>query len=547
MLHSLKAENLALIESAELDLRDGFVCLTGETGAGKSLMIDALNLLKGVRSSSELVRTGCEKAIVEAVFSVSAQPSGFDLLENDDLFLRREITAEGRSRAFVNGAAVPNSVLQAYAALAFELFGQGGQHQLLSETHQLELFDRSMGLSAKVAQFHKAKSAFLQRWNLYWDQVDGERERLREMDALRMQVNEIDEVQPTPADDELELRLKRSRNTDEIRLRAASACNVIEENMASALTRLVRDVTFISEFQTSLQPYVEQLTAARETINELVRDLVDLNHEDAVSELADLESRFNDLNRLFLKYGRDVTEVLAERNLLQERLQTLEQQSQDLPREWQALQAVYAQLMDERDKLHRLRRAACDKFAKRVASELTDLAFPAAAFSVNYQWQAWPTNLDQTRQLELKTARLAFLFSPNPGETPRSLGRIASGGELSRVLLAVICAFERHDPITMIFDEVDAGIGGETAVHVGRKLARLGSQCQVVCVTHLAQVASKAGQHLVIEKQVEGQRTRTRVSERSGPDRIRELARLMGGDADSAALQEHATAMLESG
>ncbi len=544
MLRTLKAENLALLEFAELELGPGFVCLTGETGAGKSLLMDALRLLSGGRGSADYVRTGCRKASVEACFELHENHPELDLIDGNELFLRREITADGRSRAYVNGVAVPISLLESYSSIVFELFGQGGQQKLLTESRHLEFFDHSMGLEKKGLQLSHLVRDFQLKWASYWTLVDGERERLREMDAISMQIREIDEVDPNEEDLDLDVRFERVRHGEEIRQRAQSASTLIDDQLSSDLARLSKDIQFLMKFVPAWEPYGQQLQEASSTIDDLARDLSSLANDDEDEDLAILEARNNALNRLYMKYGRDLPEVIEEHKNLSKRLSLLKGQSGELPLLWSQLEKDYESLKNQKGALDKERVAAQLQFSQRVASELAELSFPNAAFSMDYDWPAWPSKLEPRPELSLPGAKLKFLFSPNPGEQPRGLAKIASGGELSRVLLAVICAAERSDKVTMVFDEVDAGIGGETATQVGKKLARLGDSYQTICVTHLAQVASKARQHLVIEKQVANERTSTKIFECRDENRVRELARLMGGDAESAALQEHASSML---
>ncbi|MCB1042654.1 MAG: AAA family ATPase [Acidobacteria bacterium] len=545
MLRVLRAENLALIESVTVEFKSGFVCITGETGAGKSLLLDALQLLSGARAASDLVRTGCDKAVVEAEFECDVQ-ADLDLLEGPQLFLRREVTSEGRSRAFVNGVAVPNSVLAQYAEIAFELYGQGGQHQLLSSSHHLPLFDRSMALQEQSEEFVLQRKHFEAQFASYWAIVDGEQERLRAIDSLSMQIAEIEKVGPNEEDLDIEIRLKRLRHAEDLRAATHDLGACLDDRVLPDLGRVSKNLDFILGYHPHMEPYREQVQTARDTLRELQRDLNELSVSDNPKQTAELESRVHALNQLMMKYGRDVEEVMAEWAAIKHKRETLLSQSAELPDAWRNLQAAYGALTQSRKELDQERLKSCEAFAKRVNEALIHLSFKDASFEPRYHWSQWPAELPEERILGLPNAEMQFFLAANLGETAKPLAKIASGGEISRVLLAVICSFERSAPITMVFDEVDAGIGGATANHVGIKLAELGARHQVICVTHLAQVASKANQHLTIEKVIDGTRTRTSIYEVSGEQRVSELARLMGGDSGSASLKAHAMGMLDN-
>jgi len=544
MLRYLKVTNLAIIDEAELELGPGFICLTGESGAGKSVLIDALLLLAGQRASSDMVRGGCDKAIVEAEFELNQVDASHDLIEEAQLLLRREITAEGRSRAFVNGVMVPNGVLQTYADLAFEIHGQHGQQRLLKNKFHGLIFEDQTGLKPKVASFQNQLEELRQRFRIYWELKDGEAQRLKEIDFIELQIKEIEEVKPNKADADLELRLKRSRNGETIRAARAELAELLGARLLPNLTRAEKLLRTLIEFSPELVAYGEEMTSLAATLADLHTEVGYGDDYFDPRTLQKLEARQSALYKLYMKYGRNLEEVLEEAGRLKQRLIELKGASSGLSGHWQDLEKCYAQLYASRERLIAAREKAIAPFTRDIKKNLRELALPGAEFQVHHNWPPWPKELTGERELHLSSAELHFLFSSNPGEPVRSLARVASGGELSRVLLALIGAFKRPSERLLVFDEVDSGLGGETAHAVGAKLAELGKKHQALCVTHFAQVARCADQQIKLEKKVKAGRTTTSLVRCDYEQRIQELARLMGGDAGSESLQAHARELI---
>ncbi len=544
MLRYLKIQNLAVIDQAAIEIGAGFVCLTGESGAGKSVLIDALLLLGGGRSAADLVRTGCDKAVVEAAFELGDVSPELELLEGRELFLRREVSADGKSRAFVNGVMVPAGILGQYGELAFEIHGQHGQQRLLKPAFHREIFDEHSGLRERVEGFERALDEFRSKYRTYWNLKDSEAERLKEIDFLQMQIGEIDEVKPGEADLDLDQRLKLARNAEMIRSSRERLGTLLGRNLLPNLGEAEKLIDGLAEYLPELKPYLAEVSSVATSLGELRSELNIWDPVEDAGRLAELEARETLLNRLFLKYGRDLEEVLAERKRLGARLLELRQAGAGLEEHWAALLRQYESLGTLRQTLHQARLHSAETFAGNVRAHLDELALPGAVFEVDIQWADWPTKIDGLRELQLASPQIQFLFSPNPGESARALARVASGGELSRVLLALIAAFQRKTSRLLVFDEIDAGLGGETAHAVGRSLRQLGNLHQVLCVTHFAQVARFADQQIKLEKAVEGGRTFTRLVTCDFEARISELARLMGGDAAAESLREHARALL---
>lgn len=546
MLRYLKIENLAVIDQAELDVGDGFICLTGESGAGKSVIIDALLLLGGGRASVDLVRTGNAKAIVEAEFEIDAPVAdeAFDLLDGEQLFLRREVTKEGKSRSFVNGSAVPNAVLQRYSALAFEIHGQHGQQRLMKERTHLTIFDAQTGLTDQARDFDRAFSAFRKNWQHYWELRDGEAQRRRELDFIRQQIKEIKDVNPNEEDFDLDFRLRQARNTEAIRANRHDLHELLGRDLVPGLRKSKKLLEQLIEFDPVLEPYLEQVESLSYTLQDLHGDTMgDWMPDDS---LADLEQRENDLNRLFFKYGLNVQEVLDELARLEENALALEADTAGLDGRWRDLEKEYVGLQKQRVAIEEKRLAAAKIFSATIEGELHDLHLKGAGFVVDHQWDAWPEALSQDRALSFAALRFRFLFSANPGEPAKALSKVASGGELSRVMLALIHSFQRQQAVLLVFDEIDAGLGGETVHAVGEKLASLGRDHQVMCVTHFAQVARFADQQIKLEKSVRDGRTFSSLVVCDHEQRIAELARLLGGDSSSSSLLDHARQLIGS-
>lgn len=544
MLKYLKIQNLAVIDETQLELEKGFVCLTGESGAGKSVLVDAFLLLAGGRASADLVRTGCEKAIVEAEFQLTEIPPDLDLLEDEQLYLRREVSKEGKSRAFVNGALVGNAILAKYAEPAFEIHGQHGQQRLLKERSHLAMFDAQAALQEQAKELQQQLSSFRKEFKTYWELKENESQRAKEADFIRHQLTEINKVKPTVEDDDLDLRLRKARNRDNIRQVASEVYQLVDRNLEPDLRKLKRHLEVLLEYQPELKPYFEQVEGLSATLNDLQNDVAAGARSDDSHDLAQLEARESDLNRLFMKYGRNIEEVLAEKQRLEEQLEALDHSDDQLKHGWERLGKTYHRLKKAAESLNRARKKAGTHFVEKVSASLSELSLPHARFEVAPHLPDWPETLPEDAHLELGLPSLRFLFSANPGEPARALAKVASGGELSRLLLALIEAGQRSSNRLLVFDEIDAGLGGETAHAVGAKLATLGQRHQVLCVTHFAQVARFSDLQIKVEKQVLNGRTKTALVVCDFEERVAELARLMGGDAMAESLRDHARQLI---
>lgn len=545
MLKYLKIQNLAVINAAELELGTGYICLTGESGAGKSVLIEALLLLGGERASSDLVRTGCDKALVEAEFHLDTIPEELELLEDNQLFLRREVSKDGKSRAWVNGVLVPNGVLAQYGQMAFEIHGQHGQQRLLKPKDHLAMFDEQTGLLTQRQAFARAVAQFRDDHHRFWEAKDNEAARLKDIDFLKMQIMEIETVNPTEDDLALDNKLRAARNAELIAAQRAELNDLLDRGLAPDVNRAVKLVQSLGEFDTKLAPYLEQLLGLKAVVDELQSETSVWDDGDEEGDnLQALEARESAINKLLLKYGRDVNEVLQEHQRLKDELATLEGETLGLAERQKALAAAYRDLCHQKDSLDSARRQAAPTFSRRVETVLSQVALPEARFEVDIDWPPWPDDQAEERVLQLPNTRFQFTFSSNQGEPLKPLSKVASGGELSRLLLALISTFDRPSGRMLVFDEIDAGLGGETAHTIGAKLADLGRNHQVLCVTHFAQVARFAQHQIKIAKDTREGRVFTSLQLCDREGRIAELARLMGGDANAEKLRDHARQLI---
>ena len=529
MLRFLRIRNLAVIESVEVEFESGFTVLTGETGAGKSIVVEAVGLLLGARASSDLVRTGETQATIEAIFDDG--PSG-------ELVVRREITHQGRSRSFVNGALATASALRDLSQRLVELHGQHEHQSLLDPSTHLPVLDAYADLEPRAEEVASAWSAV----RTLREQVDRSkmdaREKSARLELIAFQLSEIDKASLHPGEDETLAATKQVLASAERvqRLCEESYAALYESDAAilSGLGSVWKRVGELATLDPQFTPYVD----ARDGIKGQLEDLAFFlrHYADGVDaspeRLQQVEDRLALIERLKRKHGPTLQDVIAKRDALGREHALLTGDSGEAGALERRLHDATATFLEGARALSRLRRTAAERFAREIESLLTELALARTRFEVRFN----DSELPPERWGELGIDEAEFFLSPNVGEEVRALAKIVSGGELSRVMLALKTMGAGDDkakadsaPKTLIFDEVDAGIGGRIADVVGTKLQRLGNQFQVLCITHLPQIAGKAGTHYRIDKHVRGARTLTTV-ERLGPDgRIDELARMIGG------------------
>jgi len=558
MLKLLKVKNIALIQTIELDLGSGLTLLTGETGAGKSILIDALGLLLGARASSDLIRTGEDLAVVEALVESPDARAALEAhglpVDDDEVVLRREVHASGKGRATVNGALVPVGVLRELAPLVAHIHGQHEPQGLLDPETHLDLLDHHAGLTAERAAvaepYRRLRDVETALESLHRDRREGERRR----EMLEYQAVEIEKAALQPGEEDALRQEKRVQaNAGRLAELSGDAYAGLYEDEAAVLTRLgqvYRKVEELARIDPRFAPHLEARGAVRAQLDDLALFLRDYREslQTSPARLDEVESRLALIDRLKRKYGASVEDVLAFGERCRAELRDLaspEERERALAQEREGLAARY---LASATQLTKKRRAAARDLEKKVQAELALLAMERTRFQVAFSPDAVPApngSADTSSWTERGLETAEFLLAPNPGEDLRPLARIASGGELSRILLALksVASLDARGK-TLVFDEVDAGIGGRVAEIVGRKLRDMARRHQVLCVTHLPQIASMADRHLVVRKQVERGRTTTSVGALDATERVEEVARMLGGETITDAARRHAREMV---
>ena len=551
MLIELRVRNVAVLEDLTLRLAPGLNVITGETGAGKSIVIDALGLLMGARASTDLVRAGADRAVVEGVLDISGRMElnarlhalGFDA-DDDHIVLRRELNRAGRSRAWINGSPTTATILRDLSEGLVDVHGQHEHQRLLSPAVQTEVLDAFVGSTGQAAEV-RALSERLKDLTRVRDEAETRRRELeRRSDFLRFQLGELDDASLEDPDEEemLEAELARldhaeelSRGADGIHEELYGADRSLGDGLAQVLGRLRK----LTRLDPGLSGHAELLEGAYHQIVEAARNLgdyartVDLDPR----RLEELRERRAQLHALKRKYGADLSEVIATRESLREELQALDAPELDVDRLEAAAEQARARLLSSARALSAARHEGARGLSSQVSALLPDVGLPAGAFAVEFDSREEPSAAG------LEVAR--FVVSLNPGFPPAPLAKVASGGELSRVMLALKSVLSDVDRIpVVVFDEIDAGVGGAVATQVGSRLEAVSQGRQVLVVTHLAQIACRGAHHLSVEKHVEGGLTRTVVRELEGEARAREVARMLDGEPASAASMEHARALL---
>jgi DNA repair protein RecN (Recombination protein N) len=564
VLKELRIRNLAVFESVTIPFAAGLNVLTGETGAGKSIMIDALTLLLGERvQPAETIRTGAESATIEAVFALPKKSPIPALLEahgftpdDGQLIVRRELVRNGRGRVFLNDSNATLAVAEKLGEALVEVHGQHESQALLRPSRHLDLLDAFGGL----AILRDKLSPRYEEWRGLAAEVAeltaSARDKTSRLDLFRSQIAEIEAARLRPAEeDQLREERKRLQNAERLAEGAGNAYRHLYDDPAAASTRLGQAISTLrdlAKIDPSVEPTVKSLDEVLVQLDEAVRAL--RTYRDAIvfdpPRLDEIERRLDEIGRLKRKYGDSVDAVLAAHRQMTADLDKLTHGDEQGRQLGERLEKLRGELATRAADLSSRREQAAARLENLVTAELNELGIEKPVFKVRFtrepagegeiavgsqSWRLSPRGVDQVE----------FLFSPNPGEEARPLARIASGGELSRTMLAlkVILATTDAVPI-LIFDEVDAGIGGKTADTVGRKLRQVARTRQVLCITHLPQIASYADHHLRTDKRVEGERTLTSVAALAKDDRVREIARMLGGESITDTSLQHARELL---
>ncbi len=556
MLGDLQVKNFAIIDKLSLSFSQGLNILTGETGAGKSIIIGALEMLFGSRASREVIKDGKEAAYIEASYFLSQSGDIDKILQQagiesdpESLILAREIRRSGRNRCRVNGQLVPLKLIREIAGYLVDIHGQHEYQNLLKSSYHLDILDELLPEEGRELltrmEAGYAKLEKLQQQKAELEKKKGE--RARRLDIIDYQLKEISEADPQPGElEELTRELKKLDNLEEISAAAGRASDLIngdDYNENSLLNQLGR----IKDDLQSVADYDEDLKEMTKLADEIFSSLQDLgfrlrsyyeNQDFDQSRAEQLRQRLDLINNLRRKYGECIAEILSYQQEIRQEKEELEGLEDRLAKVEADYQKTLKECQEIADRLTEYRKETARWLENKLIQELKELAMSEARFQVDFSEEKKLTSRGQDR--------VEFLFSTNPGMELKKLRRIASGGEVSRIMLAfktIIAGFDRVQ--TLIFDEVDSGVGGETALQMANRLFKISIQRQVLCITHLPQIASMADRHFYIEKIIPGENeVQTRITRLSEEERKQEIARMVGGDNKTAAGLKHADEML---
>lgn len=571
MLLALQIRDFALVDEVELEFEDGFNVLSGETGAGKSIIIGAVTLLLGGRASSDHIRTDADEAVIHGTFAVpkgsparrAIEDMGIDIGDDDLVVISRTISRSGRNQCRVNGRPVTQAMLSGIGERLVDVHGQHEHQSLLRVARHMEFLDEFAGAQA-LGLREQVRSQYERMLELEAALAalrSGERERAQRVDLLEFQAREIDAARLSPGED---VQLAKDRAVlaaaDQLYAHASAAYAALRGNdsgssgAADAIAAAVSEIEAVLKVDDSVKGASDLLQSALAACEESARAI--RVYRDGIevdpARLAQIEERLAAIQRLKRKYGDTVDEILEYRRRIGDELARVASSEEEIASAENELARVKASLGSLSASLHEVRARAARDLEERVKAELADLNMGSSVFCVSFSAKEDPQGVPVGDRLLAVgpngTDAVEFLLSANPGEPPKPLARIASGGEISRVMLALKSILASADEVgTLIFDEVDAGIGGRTATAVGEKLAATSRMRQVVCVTHLAQIASMACVHFAISKAEKEGRIRTVVERLDGDARIAEIARMLGGADLTPTTFKHAREMLQAG
>jgi len=553
MLRELKITNLALISALQIDLGAGLSVLTGETGAGKSIILQSINLLYGEKAARSWVRSGAEKAVVEALFECGENAPVLEKLreqgidsDGNMLIVKRVISAQGSSRYYLNGSLANGKLVSEVTENLISVASQHDHQQLLNPLFHLDFIDAYGGLLPKRSELGRLYDRWTTMREEYLRLKQQEKDKDQRRDFLAFQCREIEEAEPVIGEDEeLESEKTRLRAVEELRRFGGNSYGLLNGQVRDALAEVRADLARMASFDPGLENLAEEIAGYSYQIEDAtgrLRDYLDDISEDP-ERLDEITARIDLLQQLKRKYGPTLENVMAFGREATAELQGLEEMDQALASLQNQLDSLSGELAENGRQLSAERAVVAKELADAVGEELHLLCLENAKFDINFGDPDEYTVEAITRK---GWDRPEFLFSANPGEPMKALARVASGGELSRLMLALKCILARHDLVeTVIFDEIDAGISGKAAEAVARKIKELSGHHQVICITHLPQIASYAKEHFTVAKKIIEERTHTTIERLSDEKRIDELAGMLDGESVTDRTREYVSELLE--
>jgi DNA repair protein RecN (Recombination protein N) len=578
MLTLLSISNIALIDELRVEFDYGLNLLTGETGSGKSIIVDALGVLIGGRFTSDLLKSGSERAFIEGLFSVARSgeletllfEAGIEIPTNSEaatngerepheIIIRRELSASGRNKIFINNQLATQSLLRDLRPFLVDIHGQGDQQTLFNTDTHLEMLDAFAGL----AGLRREAAESYQHWSAIRRELEDlqrdEAEKFQLVDILKFQIDELERAQLAIGEDTaLEEERRRLHNVEKLTLLCAQSYSLIYEDTDAALTRVrlaTKQIEELGSYESSFRDYLEGLESARATLEDLAFSLRDFSEklEFSPARLEQLEDRLAEISAIKRKYGGTIESALEHLARSEDRLRQVEHAGERETKLQAELATAFADYLERASQLHRERQRAAKKFEQSVEHGLKEVAMESAKFQVQITAPEAtslkdPQGLGDSARFTMRGIdHVEFHFSANVGEAVKPLVKVASGGEASRLMLVLKTVANASEfPRTIVFDEIDSGIGGRVSEAVGAKLKKLSQTNQVLCVTHQPQIARFADSHLLLKKETVGKRTEVHVESLDRRARVEEIARMLTGAEITESARRHAREMLKS-
>lgn len=566
MLTELSIKNFAIIDDLSIQFSDGLTILSGETGAGKSIIINAVNLLLGSRATSKMIRTGADFAEIEALFQISPASTAAEILQNQEiepsegLLIRRVISSNDRHRVYINGRLATMQLLNEITKNLASISGQHAHQQLLNETRHLQILDQFGNLMPIREQIHNCYHDIVPLLHALSDLKTSCQKQHEHMALMEFEKKEIEDADISANEDEIlrqeQIRLKNAGMLNQIVRSSIQALYTGDGAIAEKLGEIRRQIENAARTDKLLATPSEALTDATFQIEDIAQQLrayidgIDFDE----GRLDEIESRLDLINRLKRKYGTTLESLFLHLEQINQAFSDFDNIDEEISDTEKQLGRRHEQLVAIANKLSEKRKQSAARLSKKIEKELNALKMPKTRFEVAFTQAAAAPKASPYLTINGKTItdegaeQAYFMIAPNVGEDLKPLSQIASGGELSRVILALKSITTDADASgTMIFDEVDAGIGGDVAAVVGKKLSTLATTNQVICITHLAQIAAFGRHHFKISKQIENRRTCTRITLLDDKERLEEIARMIGGEKITPTTRNHARELLENG